>query len=1550
MPSYLDFDSTKRFRDFVISKTINHPDGPQTFNSGNYSVSELSSFPNIEQPDLDANRENDLQTASRFNVFKPSEYFITENLNTLPRKANLSLYPYFTPKSHTLIGILKNDDYSSESELLKFAAYNIKTDPNGAFRSRISQNLNRAINGRIRLLDALNGNTSTAINIATGKEPIIDYDYSITTANTGAGKAIDFLQVVSGVEFPWSEIPGDYLSNPLHEYDYKTTKTTEVGKFLQDATGALGSMIGIQRRETETRKPSDLMIEYLGLGQRLQLYRLLSYSKYAPNYTTTARSQNTSKVFNFIDNLTQGAKKIIGTEAPEGISYIGDDRGNNVKFAMGDFNDVIVRGPYYLSLMFDETATRLFEIEKNFSDGGTIGGNLVWSSINSKNKLGSGNKEWESESSYFNKSLSTSYTFKEGSILGYTQEILNSMPSNGGGVRNHISNAIDQTARIFQDGDKYISKGSAIQYVDKFGNKTGVEYSRVWTKDRPYLNHSDLMKKSGNIRKFDGSIVTNTYNLNIAPMSNGNKDFEGSSNIHTKSSFYEGQPSVKKYMFSLENLVWKNSNEFGKTVLDLPYAERGPNGGRIMWFPPYDLSISEQNAANWETNKFIGRPEPIYTYQGSERNASLSFRIVVDHPSVLNLLVRDEFKNMSEEEADNYINAVFAGSKDIEFYSLIQKYPMLDKNDLNAVLKYLDKTGQTNKTDEVGNKIGVTTINSPVSTVNGELKTTKNFNTVFYFPHNEPSSTDSRYSGVYDSKTGNETTRQEIKSQYLDLITKILSDANFSTKAKKEHDIKLIWGGNVAVESIPETIQLQGQSFDELFNSLDSRYEEYQSRLNELKIGIEKNTIEDIVVTIHSVATMYGSDEDNMTLSNNRSWSMINDIISVIKSPSSTLLVNTNQPSPTLSLKLKDLGYENNKGTITFNYTNYGENSTFPLFGKTPKEWDFMNDDMHIVSPISFLIRSAHVSIDYTLNNKEQNNNSTSEDIKSSKIKPDNPPTYEPTPSLYMMKKTIMKTLQESYYFKKLEETDPVVFKSLKDKLKYFHPAFHSTTPEGLNSRLTFLHQCIRPGNTIPIKGSDGSSVARNTTFGPPPICVLRIGDFYHSKVIIKDLNITFEENLWDTNPEGIGMQPMIAKVTLQLAFIGGQGLEKPIARLQNALSSNFYANTEMYDEKSESSGGTIDGKDEKAFSTEFLEKIKTNYETNIINNVSNPISSISQNTYIGEKGEENTLSYNSIISDLTEKINSYEDGYKIAYNDVMRNNGEKLSSLIFSTKYRNISKYDVYSDVGTIDKTINLFGLYGKGNSLSQFTSKINTESELLIKGVENPSTIIDLNNIIPIKNLKSFNLNLVDFLTKTMREVTTGLDSNIKVKSLEKLVIPLINSLDKLNFLVKYGYDVTINQMMVKEGVFSESFNSSNFYDAYKNNINNIVTDFTTLNSDIDESFDIINNSLTINDLKEILKVILSRTGMIDKVKKLYVGTDEEEIRKNIEKKLQNFINAIPEKTFNLKKASSSNTDITYTLINEVDVTDTNIIDEVKKLFSSNVTITDKLNYYKK
>ena len=43
----------------------------------------------------------------------------------------------------------------------------------------------------------------------------------------------------------------------------------------------------------------------------------------------------------------------------------------------------------------------------------------------------------------------------------------------------------------------------------------------------------------------------------------------------------------------------------------------------------------------------------------------------------------------------------------------------------------------------------------------------------------------------------------------------------------------------------------------------------------------------------------------------------------------------------------------------------------------------------------------------------------------------------------------------------------------------------------------------------------------------------------------------------------------MIATVSLNFKYIGGQGLKSPISQLQNALSNNYFANTEMYNPNS---------------------------------------------------------------------------------------------------------------------------------------------------------------------------------------------------------------------------------------------------------------------------------------------------------------------------------------------------------------------------------------------
>jgi hypothetical protein len=152
----------------------------------------------------------------------------------------------------------------------------------------------------------------------------------------------------------------------------------------------------------------------------------------------------------------------------------------------------------------------------------------------------------------------------------------------------------------------------------------------------------------------------------------------------------------------------------------------------------------------------------------------------------------------------------------------------------------------------------------------------------------------------------------------------------------------------------------------------------------------------------------------------------------------------------------------------------------------------------------------------------------------------------------------------ECNYFEQLTDSDYFIFDKFREKIKYFHPAFHSTTPEGLNSRLTFLNQCTRQGKTLEGMG------ANNLAFGRPPVCILRIGDFYNTKIIIENISIDYEPLVWDLNPEGVGVQPMIAKINMGFKFIGGSTLMGPINKLQNALSFNYYANTQVYDPRAD--------------------------------------------------------------------------------------------------------------------------------------------------------------------------------------------------------------------------------------------------------------------------------------------------------------------------------------------------------------------------------------------
>ena len=72
--------------------------------------------------------------------------------------------------------------------------------------------------------------------------------------------------------------------------------------------------------------------------------------------------------------------------------------------------------------------------------------------------------------------------------------------------------------------------------------------------------------------------------------------------------------------------------------------------------------------------------------------------------------------------------------------------------------------------------------------------------------------------------------------------------------------------------------------------------------------------------------------------------------------------------------------------------------------------------------------------------------------------------------------------------------------------------------------------------------------------------------------MLVEEIYPWSNEHPYETHFGSIGVQPMIANIQFSFNFVGGQGLKESVDKLQNALSFNYYANTEIYDDSSSSS------------------------------------------------------------------------------------------------------------------------------------------------------------------------------------------------------------------------------------------------------------------------------------------------------------------------------------------------------------------------------------------
>ena len=1251
----------------------------------------------------------------------------------------------FTSSDNFLI--YRNDNPDSLIVPSSYKAYNILTsnNPQGDGGS-LSQDSYLAKIGSQVLQDLLL--TNNGVYLANNAQSESTINFGITTPGTND----TYLSKLEGSYVPSSPIEGNYFLDVQNRRG--TSSLGEGINLLAGKSTIVGGLFdGLINR---TITPSQKFLVQTESGQKSIMFDNLSYNIYRPAYGQSlvgglAANALTTFANSLLDNL--------GLQLP-GAYYVGSvtsepSYATSPIQAMpidiyGKETQAIVYGPDVLGKDYEGNVGKLNFglVAKPTINQGSIDGEFIWVSP----KYKGGNAEH----------YSTNIPFKPGSILDDTQRMVDAADNLQGEARfRHAGNAINQVSRLFNDGYKQMTKGSqVVTYKDpKFETIVGEEYCRVFTKADPYSTYPRLQKTDGIVkygRRFNNSVLDSTYNLNISPTKGDTPS-------------YVSNNKVKKYMFSIENLAWKSSKRPGYNVQDLPLCERGPNGGRIMWFPPYDLKFNDNSTADWNQTQFLGRPEPVYTYKSTNRNGTLSWKIIVDHPSVLNLIVDKLLAKETGAGANRALESFFAGCQKYDLYDLAIKFNTTPLNKL----QYYQDVIQRGTTEEI--TLAAKELDKkPVTTANADTVKTpepidlKPFEGLgFYFHNNIPPP----HQG---------TTADGSYYQYY-LAYKNLQ----STYASK------------AINNPDSVNGFFGDVLDFNFNKIYSQNGDDNLMKQLYKFLSEKRG--KITIEMEGSASASASPTYNDDLSARR-------IDSVIKFFKSQVITNLDGKditleefmgeNPTLIINPKPAG-EGATNVTPISSGGPGGASGFgsiaacnvnPKYLSGPKVGQTMTDTDAIYTIDSMSCRSVRIKT-----------------IKPEETPPEQPPAVVTVkeeeaktgtkkiiqkPDLVkqelvtrpgLSKKVLRDLLTECDYFEAIKEESPFVYDSLKEKLKFFNPAFHSMTPEGLNARLTFLNQCLRPGDTIPTIDTEGKPVyndAINTAFGTPPVLVLRIGDFYNTKIIPRNLQVSYEPLILDLNPEGIGVQPMLANVTLSFDFIGGHGLARPVEELQNALSFNYYANTEIYDERATATED-VSNLDQIVLQGIKDKEIEPPVVQNKQQNAGGTTIGVITKSNVAESGETGTISYRVIMKSLVDEAQNYFgavvgkcDSIATAYNYGI------LQIITSSREYTDgdVATFpsEIFGKVKDLEKGINkLFD-----GVISDITNNDNVIiSGFLSKEYKPDGLVVD-----EIKN------NMITFIKGINADFVSGL--NVELQSLLEQQQKLINIIDKLNFVIK-DYD---------------------------------------------------------------------------------------------------------------------------------------------------------------
>ena len=537
-------------------------------------------------------------------------------------------------------------------------------------------------------------------------------------------------------------------------------------------------------------------------------------------------------------------------------------------------------------------------------------------------------------------------------------------------------------------------------------------------------------------------------------------------------------------MFSIENLassvviskddVGIIDDEYGS---EIPACEVGPFNGRMMWFPPYNVEINETAIAKYEPTVMVGRNEPMYNYQNSERSATLSFTLLIDYPP----------------QVRNYMNSDNPQKDIAEFFEFGGN--SLDTKSYVSNLEKKRKILVDQKLAIEGGRQKMILIEKPLPN-----------RQYIYFPNDVPKEADvdgcidDMYNGQYDVAK-NVLTKTDYT--YYGLNAGIYFKTGLT---QSYYDAKRI----MYIYKVP-TLATYSQ-----YSATGSTDQFGEVALNKALHDLFDNEVyrKYYEIEIMGSASTLFKDKYNYDLGMRRARAA--------KTLIDFRLRNMYLKTPEQMGINFILSSKGEKGSADVGETKEGigleevKRDRFAVIRFKRNNLPFSEE----LTPLTQKEKDLVISLDKSIQ------------VIETEISKAQNPAKSPNNSFNCV-------MQE----RSVDDTAILHgFNSVADN--YYYPVFHSQTPEDFHKRLTFLQQCTRQGAATHYYTDKADLTARNSVFGRQPICILRYGDFMYTKVIIESINFDYTDAPWDMNPEGFGMQPMLAKITLTMKIIGGQSLK----------------------------------------------------------------------------------------------------------------------------------------------------------------------------------------------------------------------------------------------------------------------------------------------------------------------------------------------------------------------------------------------------------------------